>query len=188
MANQMRLLLHTAAYWSGGPTSSPTFTGTSYRHVPGTPEAEDAAAASGTGAASPNLHPAADDRDDVAGDRRRRRMAVRRDGDQPQPVGAGCHSMGPRICGRGGGDHLHPSVRPLHEQRRAYWLVLAIRAAIPKVPPLARAEFATIRLRLLKLAARISETTSRIRIAFAAACPEAALFRSLASALCCRPP
>jgi hypothetical protein len=70
----------------------------------------------------------------------------------------------------------------------AYWLVLAIRAAIPKVHPLARAEFATIRLRLLKLAARISETTSRVRIAFAAACPEAALFRRLAGALCCRPP
>jgi hypothetical protein len=83
---------------------------------------------------------------------------------------------------------------PLANQMRlllhtaAYWLVLAIRAAIPKVHPLARAEFATIRLRLLKLAARISETTSRIRIAFATACPEAALFRSLASALCCRPP
>ena len=83
---------------------------------------------------------------------------------------------------------------PLANQMRlllhtaAYWLLLAIRAAIPKVHPLARAEFATIRLRLLKLAARISETTSRIRIAFAAACPEAALFRSLASALCCRPP
>jgi hypothetical protein len=52
---------------------------------------------------------------------------------------------------------------PLANQMRlllhtaAYWLVLAIRAAIPKVHPLARAEFATIRLRLLKLAARTSE-------------------------------
>ena len=52
---------------------------------------------------------------------------------------------------------------PLANQMRlllhtaAYWLLLAIRAAIPKVHPLARAEFATIRLRLLKLAARISE-------------------------------
>ena len=70
----------------------------------------------------------------------------------------------------------------------AYWLVLAIRAAIPKVHPLARAEFATLRLRLLKLAARISETATRVRIAFAAACPEAGLFHSLAGALCRRPP
>ena len=83
---------------------------------------------------------------------------------------------------------------PLANQMRlilhtaAYSLVLAIRAAIPTVHPLARAEFATIRLRLLKLAARISETATRVRIAFAAACPEAALFRSLANALCCRPP
>ena len=83
---------------------------------------------------------------------------------------------------------------PLANQMRlilhttAYWLVLATRAAIPKPHPLARAEFATIRLRLLKLAARISETASRVRVAFAATCPEAALFRSLASALCGRPP
>ena len=70
----------------------------------------------------------------------------------------------------------------------AYWLLLTTRAAIPRVHPLARAEFATIRLRLFKLAARISETATRVRIAFAATCPEAALFRSLASALCRRPP
>jgi len=83
---------------------------------------------------------------------------------------------------------------PLANQMRlilhtaAYWLLLATRAAIPKPHPLARAEFATIRLRLLKLAARLSETASRVRIAFAATCPEAALFRSLACALCQRPP
>ena len=70
----------------------------------------------------------------------------------------------------------------------AYWLVLATRSAIPNPHPLARAEFATIRLRLLKLAARISETASRVRIAFSVACPEAALFRSLAGIFCCRPP
>ena len=69
----------------------------------------------------------------------------------------------------------------------AYWLMLAIRAAIPKVHPLARAEFATLRCRSLA-GSPYQQTTSRIRIAFATACPEAALFRSLASALCCRPP
>ena len=45
------------------------------------------------------------------------------------------------------------------------------------------AEFATLRLRLLKVAARVIETANRVRLAFAAACPEAELFRSLPSAL-----
>ena len=70
----------------------------------------------------------------------------------------------------------------------AYWLMLSIRTAIPRLHPLARAEFATLHLRLLKLAARITETATRARIAFATTCPEAALFRSLANALCYQPP
>ena len=65
----------------------------------------------------------------------------------------------------------------------AYWLMLALRNAIPKVHGLAVAEFATLRLRLLKLGARVIETASRVRLAFAAACPEAPLIRHLASAL-----
>ena len=65
----------------------------------------------------------------------------------------------------------------------AYWLMLAVRDAIPEPRDLATAEFATLRLRLLKLAARIIETASRVRIAFAAACPEADLFRSMPGAL-----
>ena len=63
----------------------------------------------------------------------------------------------------------------------AYWLMLAVRDAIPKAHALAKAEFNTIRLRLLKLAARVIETASRVRVAFASACPDAALFRLLAS-------
>jgi hypothetical protein len=66
----------------------------------------------------------------------------------------------------------------------AYWLMLTLRDAIPKPQPLATAEFATLRMRLLKIAARITETASRVRIAFAAACPEADLFASLARFLC----
>ena len=62
----------------------------------------------------------------------------------------------------------------------AYWLMLKLRDAIPRPQPLARAEFTTLRARLLKIAARITETATRVRIAFAAACPEAALFASLA--------
>jgi hypothetical protein len=38
-------------------------------------------------------------------------------------------------------------------------------------------------MRLIKIAARITETASRIRVAFAAACPEADLFTSLARCL-----
>jgi hypothetical protein len=65
----------------------------------------------------------------------------------------------------------------------AYWMMLKLRDAIPEPQPLARAEFTTLRMRLLKIAARITETASRVRIAFAAACPEAALFASLARCL-----
>ena len=65
----------------------------------------------------------------------------------------------------------------------AYWLILTVRDAIPKPRDLATAEFTTIRLRLLKIAARVIETAGRVRLAFAAACPEADLFRGLANAL-----
>jgi hypothetical protein len=65
----------------------------------------------------------------------------------------------------------------------AYWLMLAVRDAIPKTHALAKAEFATLRLRLLKIGARITETAARVRVAFAAACPDAALFTALAAAL-----
>jgi Transposase DDE domain group 1 len=65
----------------------------------------------------------------------------------------------------------------------AYWLVLTVRDAIPKPRDLATAEFNTIRLRLLKIAARVIETAGRVRLAFAAACPEADLFRGLVGAL-----
>jgi hypothetical protein len=65
----------------------------------------------------------------------------------------------------------------------AYWLMLTVRDAIPKPQPLATAEFTTLRLHLLKIAARIGETATRVRIAFAAACPEAELFRGIARSL-----
>jgi hypothetical protein len=61
----------------------------------------------------------------------------------------------------------------------AYWLMWAVREAVPARNPLRTAEFTTVRLRLLKVAARVIQTTSRIRIAFASACPDAALFRSI---------
>jgi len=62
----------------------------------------------------------------------------------------------------------------------AYWLMLKLRDAIPVLQPLGNAEFTTLRLRLIKIAARITETATRVRIALAAAHPEAELFASLA--------
>jgi hypothetical protein len=70
----------------------------------------------------------------------------------------------------------------------AYWLVLTVRDAIPKPRDLATAEFTTIRLRLLKIAARVIETAGRVRLAFAAACPEADTFVGLTNALMPRGP
>jgi hypothetical protein len=52
----------------------------------------------------------------------------------------------------------------------------------PKPRDLANAEFSTLRLRLIKIAARVIDTASRVRLAFAAGCPEADLFRSLPGA------
>jgi hypothetical protein len=65
----------------------------------------------------------------------------------------------------------------------AYWLLWRVQQAIPKATALATAEFATLRLRLLKVAARVIETTTRIRLRLASACPDAALFRTIAAAL-----
>jgi len=69
----------------------------------------------------------------------------------------------------------------------AYWLMLTVRDEIPFMQPLASGEFSTIRLRLLKIAVRIKETASRIKLAFAANCLDAALFRGLIGALIPRP-
>jgi hypothetical protein len=62
-----------------------------------------------------------------------------------------------------------------------------LRDAIPRPQALAGGEFSTIRLRLLKIAVRVRETASRVRLAFAANCPDAALFRGLVRRLILRP-
>ena len=51
---------------------------------------------------------------------------------------------------------------------------MSVRDAIPKSRDLAKAEFST--LRLIKIAARVIETASRVRLASSACHPEAALF------------
>jgi hypothetical protein len=57
--------------------------------------------------------------------------------------------------------------------------MLSMREAFPAVRDFARAECAARRLRLLKIAVRMQETTSRNRLGFAFCCPEAGLFRRL---------
>ena len=62
----------------------------------------------------------------------------------------------------------------------AYWLMLAVRDAIPKNEPLAKAEFTTVRERLFKIGARVIEHAARIRIHLPTSFPEARLFRAIA--------
>ena len=82
---------------------------------------------------------------------------------------------------------------PLANQMRlilhtaAYWLMRTLRDAIPQPQLLAGGEFSTIRLRLLKIAVRVRETASRIRLAFAANCPDTERFGSLIWSLTLRP-
>lgn len=62
----------------------------------------------------------------------------------------------------------------------AYWLLHTPRAAAPKRSCWSTAEFATLRLRLIKIAAGVVEGTARIRICLPTACPDAAIFGLLA--------
>jgi Transposase DDE domain group 1 len=70
----------------------------------------------------------------------------------------------------------------------AYWLMLAMRDAIPKRSPLASGEFTTLRLRLIKIAARVVEGAARIRVFLPTACPERDVFRALAGRFCAADP
>ena len=65
----------------------------------------------------------------------------------------------------------------------AFWLMHTVRSAIPKTNPLAKAEFRTIRDRLMKIGARVIEHVARIRIHLPTSCPERALFRQIACGL-----
>jgi hypothetical protein len=66
----------------------------------------------------------------------------------------------------------------------AYWLLLTLRAAAPRHSFWKTAEFATLRLRLIKIAARVVEGAARIRVWLPTACPDAAIFRLLAGRFC----
>jgi len=64
----------------------------------------------------------------------------------------------------------------------AYVLLHALRAAAPKRSFWRRAQFDTLRLRLLKLGARVVEKATRIKVMLPAACPDKAIFAQLAGA------
>ena len=70
----------------------------------------------------------------------------------------------------------------------AYWLLLTMRDAAPTRSPLRSAEFNTLRLRLIKIAARVVEGVARIRVFLPTACPERHIFRALAGRLCAAGP
>jgi Transposase DDE domain group 1 len=65
----------------------------------------------------------------------------------------------------------------------AYVLMHTVRAAIPQGHALAKAEFNTIRLRLLKIAARVVEHVQRIRVHLPTSCADKTLFRAIALGL-----
>jgi hypothetical protein len=65
----------------------------------------------------------------------------------------------------------------------AFWVMHEMRRAIPPASPLAKAEFGTLRLKLVKIAARVVEYGARIRVFLPTACPEAQAFRAVAQGL-----
>ena len=65
----------------------------------------------------------------------------------------------------------------------AYWLWWTLRAACPKKSPWRRAQFDTLRLHLVKLAATIVEKKTRIIVTLPASCPQQGLLRLLFDAL-----
>jgi hypothetical protein len=59
----------------------------------------------------------------------------------------------------------------------AYWLMWGLRAAMPKRSSFAVAQFDTLRLRLIKIAARVVEMKTQIRVSMPTACPDQAILR-----------
>ncbi len=61
----------------------------------------------------------------------------------------------------------------------AYWLMWTLRAALPRRSPWRRAQFDTLRQRLIKIAARVVEMKTRITVHLPSACPAAPIMRLL---------
>jgi hypothetical protein len=65
----------------------------------------------------------------------------------------------------------------------AYWIMHGLRSRLPATSPLARCEFTTLRLRLIKIGARIIEHAARIRVHLPTSCPQRSLFAEVAANL-----
>ncbi len=65
----------------------------------------------------------------------------------------------------------------------AYWLLHGLRAVAPWRSPWRVAQFDTLRLRLLKLAGRVVERATRIKVMLPSACPDQAIFAHFMRAL-----
>ena len=61
----------------------------------------------------------------------------------------------------------------------AYWLMWSLRALMPKRSPWRVAQFDTLRLRLIKIAARVVELKTQIRLHLPTACPNQAILRAV---------
>ncbi len=59
----------------------------------------------------------------------------------------------------------------------AYWLMWGLRAAMPKRSSFAVAQFDTLRLRLIKIAARVVEMKTQIRLHLPTSCPDQPILR-----------
>jgi hypothetical protein len=59
----------------------------------------------------------------------------------------------------------------------AYWLMWGLRAAMPRRSRFSVAQFDTLRLRLIKIAARVVELKTQIRLHLATSCPDQAILR-----------
>lgn len=65
----------------------------------------------------------------------------------------------------------------------AYWLMWALRTATPKRSTWRRAQFDTLRLRLIKIAARVVEIKTQVRLHLPTACPYQAILRTVLGSL-----
>ncbi len=61
----------------------------------------------------------------------------------------------------------------------AYWLMWALRAAMPKRSAWRVLQFDTLRLRLIKIAARVEEMKTQIRLHLPSACPFQQILRTV---------
>ena len=61
----------------------------------------------------------------------------------------------------------------------AYWLMWGLRAAMPKRSTWRGAQFDTLRLRLIKIAARVVEMKTQIRLHLPSSCPYQAVLRTV---------